>query len=125
MKVLNIVETAYRATLEEQDDTVLWLSGLLRKNGAEVSVLLRGNAVNYIARQECPALSIGKSGVRHPPRLNEDLDRLRESGARIYAVADDAAERGIDPKNCIAGIELIERGEVARLFDTHDQVWHW
>jgi sulfur transfer complex TusBCD TusB component (DsrH family) len=57
--------------------------------------------------------------------LNEDLGRLRENGARVYAVVDDAAERGIDSKNCIAGIELIKRGEVARLFDTHDQVWHW
>ena len=125
MRIVNIVETAYRATLEEQDDTVLWLTRALRNAGADVTVLLRGNAVSYAVRQTCPTLAIGKATIAHPARPNEDLVRLREKGAAVYVVQEDLDDRGIDRQRCIDAAEPIRRSEIVDLLEAHDQVWHW
>ena len=77
MKVLSIIECAYRATIEEQDDTVVWLTLAMRGAGGEFGVLLRGNAVNTAVRgQDTSGLAFGDRTQRHDTDLAEDITRL-------------------------------------------------
>jgi sulfur transfer complex TusBCD TusB component (DsrH family) len=126
MKTLQIIDTAYRATLEEQDDTVIWLTHVLRGAGADIAVLLRGNAVNYaVAAQQAVGLALGDWRQAHPPAFPAELKKLRDKGVTVFAVTEDVEERGIAEGALIDSVELVRRGRLAGLVGGFDRVWHW
>jgi hypothetical protein len=126
MKTLNVIHTAYRATLEEQDDTIVWLMHALRGAGAEVSVLLCGAAVNYaLAGQDPSGLRFGALEQRHPPDLRGDIDKLVAKGVPVFVLADDLTPRGIRPEQLAPGLLLVPRGDLPLLFADHGRVWRW
>ena len=126
MKILSIVETAYRATLEEQDDTILWLNHMLKNAGADITLLLRGSAVNYAARgQNATGLAFGARRQSHPPALDKDLEKMIGAGVAVYAVSEDIRDRGLSQEDVIGGMMPLGRAEIPALFDRFDHVWHW
>src|SRR6185436_11094997 len=78
-KTLNIVDSAYRAVIEEQDDTILWVLAAMQGAGADHTVVLRGNAVNYaVAGQGAPPLVVGEWKQTQAPKIDRDVADLVE-----------------------------------------------
>ena len=124
--ILSVVERAYHGTIEEQDDTILWLSHMIKNAGGDISLLLRGNAVNYaVLGQDATGLSFGDVKLEVAPTLDKDVENLIAAGVTTYVVQEDLEERGIQHEEVAKGISMIGRAQVADLFDSHDSIWHW
>ncbi len=126
MKVLQVIQSAYRCTIEEQDDPAVWITHAMKGAGAELDVLLRSNAVNYGLRgQDASGLTFGDIAQTQPPQLERDISSLLDKGVSVFAVTEDITERGIDSSGLIEGIQSIGRSGIASLFSEYDQIWHW
>lgn len=126
MKTLSIIESAYRATLEEQDDTIVWLHGAMQAAGADLAVLLRGNAVNYLVTQQDPGgLAFGEWRQTQAPSIASDLAALAAKGVEVCYVAEDLADRGIARNELINGAQPVARSAVPDLVGRYGRVWYW
>ena len=124
---LNIVESAYRAVMEEQDDTILWLLAAMQGAGGAHTVVLRGNAVNYaIAGQGGPGLTIGEWKQTQAPKMDRDVvDLIEHRKIPVYVVEEDLAERGIEKHELVPGIKFLSRQALPALFADYEIVSHW
>ena len=126
MRVLQIIEPAYRATLEEQDDTVLWFTRAIRAAGAPADVLLCGTAVNYTVRgQDAEGFQVGGWTQQHPPAIEHELTKLIEGGARVAVLAEHLAERGIATEAMLPGVEVLSRRSLGGLCAQYQRIWKW
>ena len=126
MKALNIISAAYRGTLEEQDDTVVWITHAMKGAGADLDVLLRASAVNYASTgQEVPPLSFGDRTQKNSPHIAEDVSGLIAKGIEVYILDEDIAERGLADDDLIEGLTRVKRAEVPALLDKYDHIWAW
>lgn len=126
-KTLNIVESAYRAVMEEQDDTILWLLAAMQDAGGAHTVVLRGNAVNYsIAGQGVPGLTVGEWKQTQPPKMDRDVvDLIENRKIPVYVVEEDLAERGIESHQLVPGVKLLSRNALPALFADYEIISHW
>jgi len=126
MKTLNIIASAYRATVEEQDDTIVWLTHAIKGAGADIDVLLRGNAVNYAVRgQNAEGLAFGAWTQTQPPHIEHDIASLLSKGVTVHVLADDLQRRGLEDTPLIDGVQRLPSDALAACLSGYDCVWHW
>lgn len=126
MKALQVIESAYRCTIEEQDDPVIWITHAMKGAGAELGVLLRGNAVNYaLAGQDASGLAFGGRVQRQPPQIDRDVATLAGKGVEIFVVMEDCEARGLPRERLVDGVKQVPRRDLPAIFARYDQVWHW
>jgi sulfur transfer complex TusBCD TusB component (DsrH family) len=126
-KTLNIVESAYRAVMEEQDDTILWLLAAMQGAGAEHTVVLRANAVSYAVKgQGASGLAVGEWQQTNAPKMDRDvLDLIEKRKMPVFVVEEDLAERGIERSELLAEVKLVSRGALPKLCAEYPIVNHW
>jgi sulfur relay (sulfurtransferase) DsrF/TusC family protein len=126
MRALLVIRSAYRCTVEEQDDPCLWIARAMKGSGADLAVLLRGNAATYaLEGQDATGLSFGARVQAHPPCIDRDVAALVGGGTAVYVVEEDARERGFDARSLAPGVKPVPRAALPKLFAEFDQVWHW
>ncbi len=126
MKALQVIESGFRATLEEQDDTIVWITHAMKGAGANLDVLIRGNAVTMAVKgQDASGLKFGDRAQKSSAHLAEDIAGMVGKGITVMIVAEDMADRGVKPDDLVGQLQTVSRKDIAAIFDRYDQVWHW
>src|SRR5207253_144716 len=93
------------AFARDQSVKLVWFTHAMKNGGADVSILLRGDAVNYaVSGQDAKGLRFGARTVKGPDMVR-DIQAVIAKKIPLYAVADDLAERGIPASRLIPGVE--------------------
>lgn len=125
-KVISVINSAYRASLEEQDDAGLWFSAAVQNAGANVDVLLTGNAVNYgLTTHAKDAVQIGGGVIPFPMDPCANIAKMRGNGSACFYVKEDAEERGLSASDLDGDIKAMSRAEVADFLENYSDIWHW
>ena len=98
----------------------------MKAGGADLDVLLRGNAVNYAVKgQDASGLQFGAWRQTQPPRLAEDVANLISKGIAVFVVSEDLQERGLEGVPLVEGVKPVRRSGLAQLLGNYDQTWYW
>ena len=131
MRILQVLDQAFRTTVEEQDETILWLiQSMLKKSLVdpenEMDVLFSGNAVYYpYQKLRQPPLTIAGWQQSQPAEIHRDIENLKRSGVSVFVVYEDLWDRGLELLPVPVGIDVINRKELPDIYTRADQVWHW
>lgn len=108
MKVLQVIDQGFRTTVEEQDDTILWLTQSMRGAGGDLIVLLTGHGSYYaVQSRRQPAITLGDWQQTEPADITQDIARLTNQQVPVYVLKEDLEERGLTACLCNRVLKLL------------------
>lgn len=125
-RILEIIGTACRGTLEEQHEPITWLAHPLRGNGTAVAVLLRGKpAPDLVRGQDASGLAFGTRRQMQPPGLDADVGALVDNGVAVSYVEEEVAARGLQKAELRDAAQPSAQAPLPELLGRYGQVWHF
>jgi len=124
-KILSVLSHTEYGNLEDSD-IGLFASAFAPVAGAQMTVLLSDDAVNYGVRgQEGTGITIAGAPVQPGFLIETDVQSVQQANIPVYAFREDLDERGIGAGDVIPGITLLSRREYGKFVDQFDTVWNW
>lgn len=107
------------------DDPVLEANIYAVAEDVDLTVLLRGSAIEYAASTAQIAESHLAGEALPNARCARDLRGLLESGVLVYVDAVSAAHHGLRSDDLIVGVSMADAEEQSTLLRNADAVLHW
>jgi sulfur relay (sulfurtransferase) DsrF/TusC family protein len=124
-KILSVLSHTEYGNLEDSD-IGLFASAFAPATGAQMTILLSEDAVNYGVRgQQGTGIKIAGAPVQPGFLIETDVQSVQDSKIPVYAIREDLEERGIREDELVKGITIMNRRELAKLVDQFDTVWNW
>jgi sulfur relay (sulfurtransferase) DsrF/TusC family protein len=124
-KILSVLSHTEYGNLEDSD-IGLFASAFAPVAGAQMTILLSEDAVNYGVRgQEGTGIKIAGAPVQPGFLIETDVQSVQQANIPVYAFREDLEERGIPAGDLIAGIKLVSRTEYGKFIDQFDTIWNW
>lgn len=122
-RVVSILTSA--PTVTSPDDPVLEANIYAVAEDVDLTVLLRGAAIEY-AVSVSAASDVRLAGEPLPDaRCGRDLRGLLESGVLVYVDAVSAAHEGLGGDDLIPGVSVADEQEQGDLLRSAEAVLHW
>jgi sulfur relay (sulfurtransferase) DsrF/TusC family protein len=124
-KILSVLSHTEYGNLEDSD-IGLFASAFAPVAGAQMTILLAEDAVNYGVRgQEGTGIKIAGAPVQPGFLIETDVQSVQQANIPVYAVREDLEERGLTQGDLVPGLNLLSRRDYGKFVDQFDTIWNW
>lgn len=123
---LFVCELGYRAVMEEESDSAIWMAHALRRTSAvEVALLLYGPATHYVADTRESVLVCSCCKRTRLVDVVSDIRSFLQDGGRVFVTDHDLDRYGIPRDRILSGVDILPDSKVSSLVAEYEHLSFW